>query len=237
MPTKLATAPTTGPNSAPTTAAPIAVPSSSPRRDSGAAVASQDSEAVQVQAPPMPCTRRAATSSPAEVVQPKASVDTPISASPSHRHGPVAEPGDERAARQRPDERARRVGRDQDPRAGLGQPGRRRVMRKQRGERREEDGVHPDDRAGQRQQPDHRRLQFDSFPPHRSPVPVQPRETPEKRPASLPLAGALDLPAVARHGKWTAPHTRVCGAISGRRVQPALPSRARLVRTRARCSR
>ena len=83
MPTALATAPTTGPNRAPTTAAPSAVPSSSPRRASGAAVASQDSAAVQVQAPPTPCRNRAASSSPADALQPKASVDTPISASPS----------------------------------------------------------------------------------------------------------------------------------------------------------
>ena len=83
VPTALATAPTTGPNSAPTTAAPSAVPSNSPRRDSGAAVASQESAAVQVQAPPIPWTKRAASSSPADALQPKASVDTPISARPS----------------------------------------------------------------------------------------------------------------------------------------------------------
>jgi hypothetical protein len=61
----------------------MAVPSSSPRRDSGAAVDSQDSEAVQVQAPPMPCTRRATSSSQAEWAQPKTSVDAAISASPA----------------------------------------------------------------------------------------------------------------------------------------------------------
>src|SRR6202035_5004028 len=83
VPTTLATAPTTGPNRAPTTAAPSAVPSSSPRRDSGAAVPSQDSAAVHVQAPPTPWTNRAASSSPGDALQPKASVDTPMRASPS----------------------------------------------------------------------------------------------------------------------------------------------------------
>jgi len=83
VPTALAAAPTTGPNSAPTTAAPSAVPSNSPRRASGAAVASQDSAAVQVQAPAIPCRNRAASSRPADVVQPNASVAAPISASPS----------------------------------------------------------------------------------------------------------------------------------------------------------
>src|SRR5580692_4063909 len=83
VPTALATAPTTGPNRAPTTAAPSAAPSNSPRRASGAVVASQDSAAVHVQAPPSPWTRRAASSSPADGLQPKARVDPPISASPS----------------------------------------------------------------------------------------------------------------------------------------------------------
>ena len=83
VPTSLATAPTTGPKSAPTTAAPSAMPSSSPRRSAGALVASQARPAAQVQAPPRPCTKRAASSTSALEAQPKANVDTLMRNSPS----------------------------------------------------------------------------------------------------------------------------------------------------------
>ena len=87
VPTSSATAPTTGPNSAPTTAAPSAVPSSSPRRSAGALVASQASPAAQVQAPPRPCTMRAASSTTPIDVQPKISVETLMRSSPSTTTG------------------------------------------------------------------------------------------------------------------------------------------------------
>ena len=83
VPTWPATAPTTGPNSAPITAAARPVPSSSPRRSGGAAVAIQAMAAVQVHAPPRPCTKRAASSTGAAVAKPKTSVDTLIRARPS----------------------------------------------------------------------------------------------------------------------------------------------------------
>ena len=107
------------------------------------------------------------------------------------RHRPVTEPGDERSAGQRPDQRPCRVGADQDARARLGQPRRRGVVRQQRREGGEEDGVHPDDRADERYQPPQRRLQ----------------------PGPAPLA------------------------VQERSAQPVSPCRARLVSTRARCSR
>jgi len=78
-----AIAPTTGPNSAPPTAAPMAVPINSPRRSGGASVASQAIPPAQVHAPPTPCTNRAESSIGAIEANPKTSVDTPISASPS----------------------------------------------------------------------------------------------------------------------------------------------------------
>ena len=78
-----ASEPTTGPNSAPITAAPNATPSSSPRRCTGAIVASQARPAAQVHAPAMPWMKRAPSSSGAAEAKPKTRVDTLIRASPA----------------------------------------------------------------------------------------------------------------------------------------------------------
>ncbi len=83
VPTWVATAPINGPKSAPTTAAPMAYPSSSPRRSSGATVASQARPAAQVHAPPSPWTNRAASSTNGLDAQPNTRVDTLINVSPS----------------------------------------------------------------------------------------------------------------------------------------------------------
>ena len=60
-----------GPNSTPTIAAPSAEPISSPRRSAGAADTSQAMPAAHMQAPPMPWTKRAASSSTIVLAKPK----------------------------------------------------------------------------------------------------------------------------------------------------------------------
>src|ERR1700683_1129092 len=83
VPTCLATAPTTGPNRAPPTAAPSARPIISPRRSTGATVASQVRPAAQVHAPPRPWTNRAASSVAAADDQPKSRVEMLIRVRPA----------------------------------------------------------------------------------------------------------------------------------------------------------
>jgi hypothetical protein len=91
VPTWMAAQPTAGPKSAPTTAAPNAVPSSSPRFSSGALTESQARPADHVQALPTPWMKRAASSTDAVCVQPKASVAALIRPSPSSatRRSPI----------------------------------------------------------------------------------------------------------------------------------------------------
>ena len=61
-PTTVAAPPRTGPKSTPTIAAASAEPISSPRRSAGAADRSQVMPAAHMKAPPMPWTKRAASS-------------------------------------------------------------------------------------------------------------------------------------------------------------------------------
>ena len=80
---RTATAPTTGPNSEPAIPAPSAVPITAPRRSGGASATSQASAPAHEQAPPMPCTKRAASSNAMWSAKPKARLEPASSASPS----------------------------------------------------------------------------------------------------------------------------------------------------------
>ena len=83
IPKASASAPSTGPTSDPAIAAPSAVPIISPRRSRGAAPATQASAPAHDAAPPMPWTKRAASSTAIESAKAKATLDTLISPSPS----------------------------------------------------------------------------------------------------------------------------------------------------------
>ncbi len=86
-PTTVAAPPSTGPSSTPNIAAASADPISSPRRSAGAAETSQVIPAAHMNAPPMPWTKRAASSSTMWFAKPKARLVTPSRPSPASRVG------------------------------------------------------------------------------------------------------------------------------------------------------
>ena len=82
-PTTEATPPSTGPNSAPTIAKASAVPIVWPRRAAGVSPTSQVRPPVQVNALPMPCTKRAASSTAIESAVAKTKVAAPVTSAPA----------------------------------------------------------------------------------------------------------------------------------------------------------
>ena len=83
----VANAPITGPSCTPKIAAPSAPPSTSPRRSRGTVLASHASPAAHEHAPPIPWTKRAASSSGALRAKANVRPDTDISVSPSRTVG------------------------------------------------------------------------------------------------------------------------------------------------------
>jgi hypothetical protein len=82
IPTASASVPSAGPTSAPATAAPIVVPIISPRRSRGAALATHAIAPAHDAAPPMPWTKRAASSTAIEPAKANARLETASSARP-----------------------------------------------------------------------------------------------------------------------------------------------------------
>ena len=97
---------------------------------------------------------------------------------PQHGHQPVAPAGGEHPTRQRPDQRAERVGGHEESRARLRQASHVHVVRKKRGQRGEEEGVHQHDRAYEAKQRQHRRRQLEPCPPHVRVLPMTARPAP-----------------------------------------------------------
>src|ERR671916_306751 len=81
-PTRVAAPPSTGPNRTPTIAAASAAPIISPRRSGGDAETSQAIPAAHMNAPPTPCTKRAASSRTMLFANPKTRLVTPSIARP-----------------------------------------------------------------------------------------------------------------------------------------------------------
>ncbi len=81
-PTSVAAPPNTGPNRSPMIAAASADPISSPRRSGGEAETSQAIPAAHMNAPPTPCTKRAASSRTMWFANPNTRLVTPSIATP-----------------------------------------------------------------------------------------------------------------------------------------------------------
>ncbi len=87
----VAAPPSTGPSSTPKMAAPSAVPINSPRRSAGAAAISHAKPPAHEHAPPMPCTKRMASSNTMSFAKPKATLDTAEQAESDEHRGLAAQ--------------------------------------------------------------------------------------------------------------------------------------------------
>ena len=154
-PASAAAAPTTGPNIAPNIAAPSAPPISWPRRSRGATASSHANAPAHVKPLPPPWTRRAAEQRPEAAGEGEAEAREPDERQPDQHRPPRAEPRRRDPARQPGDERARRVGRDEDARPRLREPELVREVRQERRQRRVQHRVDEDEHGDEQQQTAH----------------------------------------------------------------------------------